>query len=401
MKRNRISVVALLIVMTCFLSGCKKTVDLAEYVDVSYSGLNGFATAYVELGEAWLAQEIADRKVDDVTELSLYMQMADGVRCTLNKDSALSNGDKLEVIINFSEDFAQTVSNKLNINLAAKSRTFTVEGLEEGKAVNPFSDLTVQFDGVGMVEVKIQNHSEDPFCKGLTYRYEITQRATAGTIYPEKGDIITVRPDMTQQQAMAQGYILMETEKTYPVENLCAYVTSAEQIDLAKCVDLEEELRTELRANLDQKDSFDNLVGNALSGHPNRNNDALFWSSEKQVHGELTPVTAYFYCPAAASADKKKIGEYGKIGYVYKTTVDTDEFSGQTVYLCAEAKPLYIREDGTLSWGTQKPMCMALGYDEAGYREAMKIRCGGSLFSNGYTLDLIPLNGGAAIRVEE
>lgn len=383
----------LLVVMACCLCGCKKTVDLAEYVNVNYSGLNGFATASASLDEAWLEQAMAETKLSEMEQLSVYIQIEDGMQCTLDKASALSNGDKIKATIEYSDDLVKTVGSKLGIKLTGKSREFTVSGLEEGKVVDPFADLTVQFDGVGLIEVNMMNHSVDPFCKELTYRYAITQRVNEGTVYPEKGDVITVRPDMTQEQAMAQGYILKETEKTYTVENLCAYVTSADQIDLAKCEGLEEKLRTELLAGLEQEDTFNHLIGNALNDHPERSNDTWYWSSKKQEHGELVPVTAYFYCPVEPNAEKWKSGECGKIGYVYKTTVNTDEFIDQFVYLCSEAKPLYIREDGTFSWGRQESTCLALGYDEAGYRKAMQDRCDGGWFSKGYTLDLLPTDG--------
>lgn len=398
MKKNRISMATLLLVMLCGLCGCKQTVDLEEHVSVSYSGLNGFATAYISLDEDWLAQAIQEKKLDEMTELSLYFQLEGGVECTLDKDTALSNGDKLVATIQYSEGVAQTLRDKLDIKLTGKSRVFTVEGLEEGTVIDPFAELTVQFDGVGSLDVNMINHSEDPFCKELTYRYTITQRAKEGTTMLAKGDVITVRPDITQERAMAQGYILKESEKTYTVQNLCAYVTSADQIDLAKCEGLEEKLRTELAVGLENEDTFNSLIGRALASHPERNNDLWFWSSEKQEYSELVPVTAYFYCPATETVEEWRSSEYGKIGYVYQTTVSTDEFTDQTVYLSSEAKPLYIREDGTLSWGQRESVWTALGYDEMGYQKAMRDRCDSDWFSNGYTLDLLPLNGGAASR---
>lgn len=132
-----IAVAAIFLMMS--LSG-GKSIDMEDYVTVSYSGTDGTGTAAVDVDYDGMCEQLLTKErrqqmeyitgsQDVIKSAAKYMdgswELIQAMKYTVEPDSGLSNGDK--VIVTFTAD-KDTLSD-LGVKMKHPTLTFTVSGL--------------------------------------------------------------------------------------------------------------------------------------------------------------------------------------------------------------------------------------------------------------------------------
>ena len=320
------AVIVFVVIIAVFMN-VRKTINLNDYVTVEFAGYNTAGTASVTIDEAALGQKI--QEVGKVPELSDEMAIWEGLTQSdfydiiiayygsdfINADvtpaEGLSNGDKVTVNIAYSEQ----IGKELGVKLKAKEETIEVKGLEEAETIDPFADVTVEYDGFAPeLTVNITNNSSNEYLSGLTYTADITDGL-------RPGDTFTVTVDADEESAFSHGYILTETSKEYTCEECNFYVEDIADI---------------------QDGTLDKLKGDA----EDIINAAYADAVDSLSNNGLNFVGYCVYNPKTLDS----VTWYGNgIWLIYKTTVSHVEgdFEPSEIYLTVRFKNLVEYADGS------------------------------------------------------
>ena len=206
------------------LTGCgEKEINLEDYLSVSYSGPNGYATAnvdfnYLDFGDAIV--ENGKNKEMTFAELAIA---ADNVKVSSDAGEKLSNNDTFTVTFEWDAEAAK----ELGLKYIGKDKEITVEGLAEVTEIDPFKDISIEYSGTapaGKV-ASIKNNSSDSFLQSLHYSASKTDALS-------NGDKIIVKIDSqdVEQKALDNNYVVIQTEKEYEVEGLPYYISTISDI---------------------------------------------------------------------------------------------------------------------------------------------------------------------------
>ena len=204
------------------LIGCgEQEINLEDYLTVTYSGANGYATAEVEFDYTAFGDAIVENGNDKEMSLMEVLAAADNVKISSAVKDNLSNDDTFGVKFEWDSDAAK----ELGLKYIGKEQTFTVEGLKDPEEIDPFSDLEVIFTGVSPNgKAEILDARTDYF---IDYRYDIEPKAGLKNGDTVIMSIVDANPDET---AIQEGYVLSQTEKQFVVEGLSYYVSSIQEI---------------------------------------------------------------------------------------------------------------------------------------------------------------------------
>lgn len=234
MKKMKVFFFALVTLMVLGLTGCGGTsIDLMDYVTVTFSGVDGQGTAVCNVDMAKLEQDLSGDKDGEISQeeleqLAWIAQFELTVSYQLDKETGLSNGDQVTVSATCDEDFAK--DNKVKVSEGKKE--FKVEGLKDPVEVDAFASDIFDTD----TGVTLEYYGTSPSAN-LSIRNTCTQEPESLITYKvdkaadlKNGDKITVTAELSAQAA-EKGYVLKETEKTITVEGLDACVESFSQLN--------------------------------------------------------------------------------------------------------------------------------------------------------------------------
>lgn len=203
-------------------TGCgEKKVDLSDYCDISYSGLNGQATAscemkFTDLEDVWKKGQDQNQEL-----LDMILSFEDSIEVSLDKTENIKNGDKLTATITCDEDLAK----KHKYKFTGLKKEVKVKGLSDGTEVDLFKDISLEYEGVAPeAKVKICNASDDAFLKTVDYTADNRENLS-------NGDTITVTASYNEDTAAQNEYIVKETKKSYTVSGVDEYLKEYNQID--------------------------------------------------------------------------------------------------------------------------------------------------------------------------
>ncbi len=140
-----------------------ETVNINDYLKVSFSGYNGYGEAEWTLDQDRFEEDFAEKlKWKKRGDYGMTAQEAvlNSAYPSLSEYYDLTNGDKVKV----KWDVNDTISEVINVELVAEDQTITVSGLTEPKEVDPLADLVVEFagyNGKGHVESAEYASSEE------------------------------------------------------------------------------------------------------------------------------------------------------------------------------------------------------------------------------------------------
>lgn len=217
--------IAIIIVVIIILQ--PKKVDVSKYVNIDYSGFDGYATADVYLDEWGLYAEIMQAKGKrdfDYSDLEDYTDLLKGgitvatamdtIELTLDKEANIANGDVITATITYDNEIA----NEVDIEFVGETVTITAGGLESVAEVDPFEGLNVTFSGIspyGSVDYEYVGGNEYV----ETYYFSVSQWDGL-----KNGDTVTITYDTTDENTMWSGYVATTKEMTYEVTGLQEYV---------------------------------------------------------------------------------------------------------------------------------------------------------------------------------
>lgn len=224
-KRNHIilaGVSIVLVLITVFLvyylysALPYEKVDLTQYFSVEYNGYDSNGSAEVYFDEEQM--DVLMASVKDTIDSQLikfsvpqkedYALFRKSVEAQLSQYSGLSNGDSISLMVSYD----RALADRLNIEIATDSKEVTVEGLPVVTTITKeevFEDIDVVFDGISpMLTASLQNNSEHPLLKGLTYEI-VDPKECYST-----GDVVKVRALYTEEQCVNMQYLInVESEE--------------------------------------------------------------------------------------------------------------------------------------------------------------------------------------------
>lgn len=239
----------------------KTPVNLSEYLEIEYTGYDGYGTAGVNFDVdrfvkdykgkikpnknlkkmlkddkdlKSLASEYNLNKEKEICELFAEIYTTNGaIEADGNIDvKKLSNGDTFIYKWNIGtrdmdqEEAIAFAKSAFNVKLVAEDREFTVEGLDKIETFDAFEGVEVEFEGVSpYAQARIR---ETPSDNGLYY--EITTDD-----YLKNGDSITVNAyyywvDSETEYAATYNRLPESMTKVYTVQGLDEYVTDVSEI---------------------------------------------------------------------------------------------------------------------------------------------------------------------------
>ncbi|MDY3691884.1 MAG: hypothetical protein SO072_07925 [Dysosmobacter sp.] len=227
--------VIFLMILVVSLVGGRKAMDMRDYIQVNFSGLNNKGRAELLVDYSAMVQKLPkkDNAVSQEDALqALFGDLASSigyraliesaVKCELDKSSGLSNGDKVTVSVQVNDERCK----ELGIKIKQKPLAFSVDGLKEVETFDAFADITVVFDGISpKATAKVINNSRDEAC--LSYRYSLDRESGLAI-----GDTVTVSISESNIDAVAEntGKAPAKMEKSFTVDGVSRYVSELSQI---------------------------------------------------------------------------------------------------------------------------------------------------------------------------
>lgn len=184
-------------------------IDLAEHVEISYTGYDTKGTAVLSL-----------------TNIKSHPSFFDAVECSLlTENGTLANGDSITIHFDYDEELAQ----KKWLRVKNADTVSTVSGLPEGTPLTArllFQDVSAAFEGTPpAMTFTVTNESDDPFLQ--TVSYEIMDERN----FYDVGDTVHVRAVFSEQDAVLHEYAPTGREedyiKEYAAEKQARYLTDA------------------------------------------------------------------------------------------------------------------------------------------------------------------------------
>ena len=223
------------------LTGCSKTVDFLQYADVTFDGLNGQATATVNVDYNKIGTDVFDKgkTQTDMDEARTETAMMGEVNYEVTPSENLSNGDTVTLSVEISDYFQK----EYKVTAKAASKEITVSGLQEPEMVDPFDDSIfttifsenpeegkVSFEIIGTIpELRlnlINDAPEDSPLKNLQYYVDDFDT------YKEysEDDTIALHVKPKAPQDFAKKYALTRDTIEIPVKGAAKYIRSADEV---------------------------------------------------------------------------------------------------------------------------------------------------------------------------
>ncbi len=204
------------------LTGCTNTsVELTQFVNVNYSGLNSYATADVSFDFGAFENEVLP-EIDgtELEQLGVLLALESTISVNIDKTENLSNDDEITATITWDED----VVDELGFSFKGDEVKFTVSDLEDGTVIDLFEGLVVEYNGVSPEATMILgNSSQDAFLKNVTYYSDSFAVAN--------GDEVVITASYNTSEATENNYIIDEDKKTITVEGADQYISSYSELD--------------------------------------------------------------------------------------------------------------------------------------------------------------------------
>lgn len=223
------------------LTGCSKTVDFLQYADVTFDGLNGQATATVNVDYNKIGTDVfgKGKSQTDMDEARTETAMMGEVNYEVTPSENLSNGDTVTLSVEISDYFQK----EYKVTAKAASKEITVSGLQEPEMVDPFDDSIfttifsehaeegkVSFEIIGTIpELRlnlINDAPKDSPLKKLQYYVDDFGKY----VEYHEDDTIALHVKPSAPQDFAKKYALTRDTIEIPVKGAAKYIRSADEV---------------------------------------------------------------------------------------------------------------------------------------------------------------------------
>ena len=219
--------VALVLVLLIVSALHKPTVNLNDYLKVTYGGYDGGGVAYTEIDWNSMKEDFENKisykrgmaQTGGMTPIDIIMEYTNAN--IEGKNEKLSNGDKVSYTWKVDKDaIAKLIKCKIKYSDGSKK----VSGLKEMELFDPFKNLKVTFSGV-----EPNGEADIEYNGDMLSEYDFTCDKTSGL---KNGDKIKI--SLTEDA----GYYVDQynkapsvLEKEYKVKNLGKYLSKIKEVD--------------------------------------------------------------------------------------------------------------------------------------------------------------------------
>ena len=219
--------VALVLVLLIVIALHKPTVNLNDYLKVTYGGYDGGGVAYTEIDWNSMKEDFENKisykrgmaQTGGMTPIDIIMEYTNA--SIEGNNEKLSNGDKVSYTWKVDKDaIAKLIKCKIKYSDGSKK----VSGLKEMELFDPFKNLKVTFSGV-----EPNGEADIEYNGDMLSEYDFTCDKTSGL---KNGDKIKV--SLTEDA----GYYVDQynkapsvLEKEYKVKNLGRYLSKIKEVD--------------------------------------------------------------------------------------------------------------------------------------------------------------------------
>ena len=219
--------VALVLVLLIVIALHKPTVNLNDYLKVTYGGYDGGGVAYTEIDWNSMKEDFENKisykrgmaQTGGMTPIDIIMEYTNAN--IEGKNEKLSNGDKVSYTWKVDKDaIAKLIKCKIKYSDGSKK----VSGLKEMELFDPFKNLKVTFSGV-----EPNGEADIEYNGDMLSEYDFTYDKTSGL---KNGDKIKI--SLTEDA----GYYVDQynkapsvLEKEYKVKNLGKYLSKIKEVD--------------------------------------------------------------------------------------------------------------------------------------------------------------------------
>ena len=219
--------VALVLVLLIVIALHKPTVNLNDYLKVTYGGYDGGGVAYTEIDWNSMKEDFENKisykrgmaQTGGMTPIDIIMEYTNAN--IEGKNEKLSNGDKVSYTWKVDKDaIAKLIKCKIKYSDGSKK----VSGLKEMELFDPFKNLKVTFSGV-----EPNGEADIEYNGDMLSEYDFTFDKTSGL---KNGDKIKI--SLTEDA----GYYVDQynkapsvLEKEYKVKNLGKYLSKIKEVD--------------------------------------------------------------------------------------------------------------------------------------------------------------------------
>lgn len=219
--------VALVLVLLIVIALHKPTVNLNDYLKVTYGGYDGGGVAYTEIDWNSMKEDFENKisykrgmaQTGGMTPIDIIMEYTNAN--IEGKNEKLSNGDKVSYTWKVDKDaIAKLIKCKIKYSDGSKK----VSGLKEMELFDPFKNLKVTFSGV-----EPNGEADIEYNGDMLSEYDFTCDKTSGL---KNGDKIKI--SLTEDA----GYYVDQynkapsvLEKEYKVKNLEKYLSKIKEVD--------------------------------------------------------------------------------------------------------------------------------------------------------------------------
>lgn len=281
------------------MAGCgTPKIDLNKYVEVTFSGYDGYGTAEVTLDTDAIMDDYGKKiKLSDEAEewgdAEDFLDMC--IYVGVDASDGLSDGDIVTLDWDVETSYLESA---LNAEFSYESEEYTVSGLEEIESFDAFENITVEFSGMSP-EATAGIVCSDPDLYSSYFNVSPSEDLTIG-------DTVTVTISESSQEQMIQelGKVPEETSREYTVEGIAYYATTVDDIPedvLAKMQAQAEDDRTAAAADWEEGatlTSMDYLGCYFLTrkeGHINGNKNILYLVYRINLNQMGTDLSYYWY----------------------------------------------------------------------------------------------------------
>lgn len=205
------------------LSGCgEKKIDLENYVEVTFDGLDKAGTATISFDSEGLASEMTGK--GGLSKMQEISRTIDTIELTLNQDENLQNKDVVKAACKYDNHMAKQAGLRLDFD----EMEFEVSGLEQSTAVSAnvlLDQAGVMLEGVSPYGEAYIDNAENEYSDFVYYNLDKTDNI-------KNGDEIQLSLQLDELAAEYAGYAIVggDTVKTLKVAELPEYASLYDDI---------------------------------------------------------------------------------------------------------------------------------------------------------------------------
>ena len=259
--------IALLLLLMVLFSGGEK-VDVEDYISVDFSGVDGRGTAEIYVDYAALSDLACSGKKGNSKfmaelqagggKLAVDVCVQHAVVCTADKDSDLSNGDRIKIQTNVDEELCK----KLGLKIKPRDLSYMVEGLVRVTGFDAFEGIAVTFSGIAPYGyAKLENNTTDETAS--SYRYQLDKEEGL-----RNGDVVTVSIDEWDAEHMAHqtGRAPAQMSKEFTVSGLSSFVADFSQVSPEALDSMKQKVEDEQREVFNSMSFYNRGQGHEFGG---------------------------------------------------------------------------------------------------------------------------------------